>query len=285
MLAAAIIVFRETIEAGLIVGIGLAVTQNIVSGRLWIAAGVAAGLVGSCLVAVFTGTIGAAFSGAGQELFNAAILASAALMLIWHNMFMARHGRELAAEFKAAGEAVSSGNKSLFALAVVVAVAVLREGAEVVLFLYGVAVSDNASWGLMLVGGVLGLLAGGLISCLTYAGLLKIPMRRLFAVTGVLIAFLAAGMAAQSVAFLEQAGLIDVLGQTVWNTSDIISDRSMIGRVMHTLVGYNDQPSLLQLLVYLAILALMFILMRVLAPKALKPLASPGARSLGAANR
>jgi high-affinity iron transporter len=286
MLAAAIIVFREVIEAGLIVGIGLAVTRNIAASRLWIAAGVGAGLLGSCLVAMFTGTIGSAFAGAGQELFNAAILAAAALMLIWHNLYMARHGRALAAEFKAAGEAVSSGGKSLFALALVVAVAVLREGAEVVLFLYGVAVSDNASWHLMLVGGCLGLVAGGLVSVLTYAGLLKIPVRRLFAVTSVLIAFLAAGMAAQSVAFLEQAGLVDFLGQTVWNTASLVSDKSVAGRVLHTLIGYNDQPSVLQLLVYLAILSLMFALTRLLTRKPLgAPLAPPRASSLGAANR
>jgi len=286
MLAAAIIVFREVIEAGLIVGIGLAVTQNIAASRLWIAAGVGAGLLGSCLVAIFTGTLGAAFSGAGQELFNAAILAAAVLMLMWHNVFMARHGRELAAEFKAAGEAVTSGGKSLFALAAVVAVAVLREGAEVVLFLYGVAVSDNSSWPLMLMGGGLGVLAGGLVSGLTYAGLLKIPVRRLFGVTSVLIAFLAAGMAAQSVAFLEQAGLVDVLGETIWNTSAFIADKSLLGRVLHTLVGYSDQPSLLQFLVYLATLATMLVLMRVLAPKPVtKPLVPPRASSLGAANR
>jgi high-affinity iron transporter len=263
MLAAAIVVFREVIEAGLIVGIVLAVTRNIPRSGLWVSGGVAAGILGSCLVAAFTGAIGSAFSGAGQELFDAAILATAVVMLAWHNIWMARHGREMAAELKAAGEAVSSGAKSLAALSLVVGVAVLREGAEVVLFLYGILLADSSSWGMLIFGGVLGLGFGVLVSMLTYFGLVKIPTKRLFAVTSGMIAFLAAGMAAQSVAFLEQAGMVTVLGDTVWDTSSILSDKSILGRVLHTLIGYNDQPSILQLLVYLATVVTIFLLMRI----------------------
>ncbi len=86
-----------------------------------------------------------AFAGAGQELFNAAVLVVAVLMLGWHNVWMARHGRAIAAEAKALGEAVAGGRRSMAALAIVVGVAVLREGAEVVLFLYGIVVSAKES--------------------------------------------------------------------------------------------------------------------------------------------
>lgn len=274
MLAAAIIVFREIIEAGLIVGIVLAVTRNIATSGMWVAGGVAAGVAGSCIVAAFTGALAATFAGSGQELFNATILAVAVVMLTWHNIWMARHGREMAAEMKATGEAVSSGSKSLFALAVVVGVAVLREGAEVVLFLYGIAVSDNSSMAMLLAGGMGGLIIGAVVSGLAYVGLLRIPARRLFAVTSAMIAFLAAGMAAQSFAFLEQAGVLTMLGETVWDSSAILSDKSIVGRVLHTLIGYNDQPSIMQLLGYVVTLAAIFILMRVFAPKLSPPSSS-----------
>jgi molybdopterin-guanine dinucleotide biosynthesis protein MobB len=145
VLAALIIVFREVIEAGLIVGIVLAVTRNVAGSRLWTFGGVAGGIVASSIVAAFTGVLAAAFEGSGQELFNAAILAIAVVMLTWHNVWMARHGRAMAAELKATGEAVTAGTKSLGALAIVVGIAVLREGSEVVLFLYGIAVSDGGS--------------------------------------------------------------------------------------------------------------------------------------------
>ena len=136
MIAALIIVFREVFEAGLIVGIVLAVTHGVARRGLWISAGVAAGVLGSCVMAAFASLISQAFAGAGQELVNATVLSIAVVMLTWHNVWMARHGRELAAEFRAAGQAVAAGAKSLFALAVVVCVAVLREGFEVVMFLY-----------------------------------------------------------------------------------------------------------------------------------------------------
>ncbi len=102
-----------------------------------------AGVAAACLVAAFAGVLSQLFEGMGQELFNAAILAIAVIMLTWHNVWMARHGKEIAGEMRAIGQAVAEGSKSLLALAVVVAVAVLREGSEVALFLYGVAASDR----------------------------------------------------------------------------------------------------------------------------------------------
>ena len=109
MLGALIIVFREVIEAGLIVGIVLAVTQGVHGSRLVIAAGVAAGVLGACLVAAFAGVIAEALAGIGQEIFNASILIVAVVMLIWHNVWMASHGRELAGQVKRVGDAVRAG--------------------------------------------------------------------------------------------------------------------------------------------------------------------------------
>jgi high-affinity iron transporter len=193
-------------------------------------------------------------------------------MLTWHNVWMARHGRELAAELRAAGEAVVAGSKSLAALAAVVAIAVLREGSEVVLFLYGVAAAQGgASFG-MAVGGFFGLIFGSSVCLMTYLGLVTIPTRYLFTVTSALIALLAAGMAAQAVAFLEQAGLLNALDQTVWDTSWILSDSSILGRALHTLIGYVDQPTAMQLVVYTATLAVIIVLMKLFAaPTARRP--------------
>lgn len=101
---------------------------------------------------------------------------------------------------------------------------------------------------------------------LTYLGLLKIPGRYLFAVTSTLIAFLAAGMAAQAVGFLEQADKLRLFNTTLWNTSGILSDSSLFGKVLHTLIGYNDQPTGMQVLVYVAVLVLTYLLMKVVAP-------------------
>jgi high-affinity iron transporter len=216
------------------------------------------------LVAIFAGTIAAAVEGAGQELFNAAVLSIAVVMLTWHNVWMARHGREIASELKELSHAVRDGSKTLFALAVVVAVAVLREGSEVALFLYGIVVSDKVSSSALLTGGVMGLALGAGLSLLTFRGLIIIPMRHLFKVTTLLISFLAAGMAVQAVAYVQQADLVTG-GPILWHSSAILPDASLIGRVLHTLLGYTDAPTALQLAVYLATLAVIFVLMKLFA--------------------
>jgi high-affinity iron transporter len=262
MLAALVIVFREVFEAGLVVGIVMAVTAGVAGRGYWITGGVLAGVLGACVVALFTGGLSELFGGSGQEVFNASILGFAVLMLTWHNVWMARHGRELVAELRAAGEAVVAGSKSLLALAIVVAIAVLREGSEVVLFLYGVAAAQGgASWA-MVAGGVAGLVLGASVCLLTYLGLITIPTRYLFGVTSALIALLAAGMAAQAIAFLEQANIVTALDQTVWDTSWILSDSSFLGRALHTLIGYVDQPTAMQVVVYAMTLFIILMLMR-----------------------
>jgi high-affinity iron transporter len=261
MLATLLIVFREVIEAGLIVGIVLAATKGVPWRGLWIGYGVAAGIVGACLVAGFAGQISAFFEGSGQELFNAGILFLAVGMLTWHNVWMASHGRAMAQEMRQVGAAVVAGRKPLAALAVVCGVAVLREGSEVALFLYGIAASGGTAG--MFAGGVLGLLAGAGVSALMYFGLLSIPAHRLFSVTSGLITLLAAGLAAQAIAFLQQAGYIEVLTTTVWDTSWLLSEDSLLGRLVHTLVGYTDRPDGAQITVYLLTVALIVGLMRV----------------------
>ncbi len=262
MLAALIIVFREVFEAGLIIGIVLAVTGSVPHRNRWIVGGVLAGALAACVVAAFAGALSQLFAGMGQELFNAAILSVAVMMLTWHNVWMARHGREIAGEMRAVGQAVAEGTKSLLALAVVVGVAVLREGSEVALFLYGIIASDGGSALSLAIGGIIGLALGAAVCLLTYFGLMRIPPRELFATTTVLITLLAAGMAAQAVAFLESANWLTSLDTVVWDSGWLLSDKSIAGRAMHTLIGYTDQPTEMQLLVYVAVLLATIALMR-----------------------
>ena len=259
MLGALVIVFREVIEAGLIIGIVLAVTRGIDGRGVWVAAGVLVGTLGAGLIALFAQTIAEAFAGSGQELFNASVLGIAVAMLMWHNFWMASHGQEMAASMAAVGKEVTAGRRPMAALAMVVGLATLREGSEVVLFLYGIVASGVSAWSLLL-GGVLGLAAGAAFTALTYYGLLAIPARHIFAVTTVLITLLAAGMAAQAAQFLDAAGVISVLGQRLWDSSGWLSQDSIVGRLLHTLIGYTDRPSELQLVAYVATLAIMTLL-------------------------
>jgi high-affinity iron transporter len=261
VLGTLIIVFREVIEAGLIVGIVLAATRGVPRRGWWVAGGVAGGVAGACGVALFASSLAALFSGSGQELFNAAILALAVVMLTWHNIWMASHGREMAREMRAVGAEIQAGRRSLLALAIVVGVAVLREGSELVLFLYGIAASATSSSGAMLAGGALGLACGAALSAAIFLGLASIPMKPMFALTTALIALLAAGLASQSIAFLQQAGYLQSLSTPLWDSSGVLPQGAFFGRLLRTLVGYSDQPNLAQLAAYLATISVMLALM------------------------
>jgi len=275
MLSALLIVFREVIEAGLIVGIVLAATQGVPRRGMAVSGGVGAGVLGACLVAAFAGELAALFQGNGQELFNASILLLAVMMLTWHNVWMASHGREMARELKAAGHEVVTGKRTLAALGVVVGVAVLREGSEVVLFLYGIAAQGGTSNAALLAGGALGLGAGAVVSALMYFGLLTIPAGRLFQVTSGLITLLAAGMAAQAVLFLQNGGYIEAMTGTVWDTSWLLREDSIPGRLLHTLVGYVEAPNGAQILTYLGTIVVILVLMRLVGKPSLRPRPQP----------
>jgi high-affinity iron transporter len=264
MLATAIIVFREVLEASLVVGIVLAACRGVPRRGIWVTGGIAVGILGASLVAVGAGAIAAAVNGIGQELFNATILFTAVAMLGWHNIWMNRHGRELASAAGGIGREVLGGSRPLYALALVVGIAVLREGSEIVLFLYGIAISSGAGGLSMLAGGILGLLGGAAIGALIYLGLLAIPLRRLFTVTSWLILLLAAGMASQGAAFLMQANLLPSFGNGLWDTSSILTENSMLGLLLHVLIGYSAQPAGIQVVFYLATLLIIGTLMRVL---------------------
>jgi high-affinity iron transporter len=263
MLGAAIIVFREVLEAALIVGIVLAASTGVARRGFWVSTGLAGGVVGAGLVALFAAEIASAAAGIGQELLNAAILFLAVGMLGWHNIWMSRHGRELAATAREVGDAMISGARPLYVLAVVVGLAVLREGSETVLFLYGIAAGGGLSAGAVLAGGTLGLLGGVAVGAALYLGLLRIPTRRLFTVTSWMVLLLAAGMASQAAGYLVQADLLPPLGNAVWDTSAVLTEDSVLGKALHTLIGYVSRPEGIQILFYLATLSAIWLLTRV----------------------
>jgi high-affinity iron transporter len=255
MLASAVIVFREVLEAALIIGIVAAATRAVPGRGRWIVGGVLAGLAGAAVVAAFTDRIAALAGGAGQELFNAAVLGIAVVMLAWHNVWMSSHGAALAAHAKAVGTSIRDGRRECRVLLVVVGLAVLREGAETVLFLYGIAVGSDTGAATLVAGGAVGVAAGAATGWLVYAGLLRIPLRWFFAATSVLVLLLAAGLASQAASFLIQADVLPSLAAPLWDTSAVLPDGSVAGTLLHSLVGYQARPAGMQIVFYVLVLA------------------------------
>lgn len=262
MLSAALIVFREVVEIALVVSIVMAATTSVPKRGFWIAGGLMGGIFGAGMVAAFADLISEQAAGMGQEMFNAAVMFLAVAMLGWHSVWMGRHGREMAQELNAVGKAVATGSRSLGGLAVVVGLTVLREGSEVVLFLYGIAAGDTGQIPQMAVGAALGVAGGGGVGLAMYYGLLRISPRRLFSVTNALIILLAAGMASQGAGFLVAADVLPALGDTVWDSSWLLADASVVGKMLHTLIGYTARPAGIQILFYLGTLGIILTLVR-----------------------
>lgn len=264
MLATLVVVFREAIEAALIIAIVMGASRGIPGRGRWVLAGIALGVAGAGLVALFADALSNAFSGSGQPLFDAGVLLAAVGMLAWHNIWMSSHGRAMAAEVRELGQAVQGGSRPLTALMVICLVAIMREGSEMVLFLWAIATGGGDLWG-MLTGGFVGLACGVLLGVFIYRGLLKIPMRYFFTVTGWLVLLIAAGLAAQAASFLNQAGLLPALGNSLWDSSRLLDQGSLAGQMLHVLVGYTARPSGIQLLFYIATLVAIFVPMQLTA--------------------
>ena len=261
MFGSSIVVFREVLEAALIITIILAATRGVHYRGLWVSTGVITGIAGAIIVASFTEGISNMMEGVGQEIFNAGILLTAVLMLAWHNIWMSAHGKQLAAQMKAVGQGVSNGDLPMFTLALAIALAVLREGAEVVLFLNGMAMSGESATSLGS-GAALGIAGGTAVGIAMYFGLLRIPLRHFFQVTGWMILLLAAGLAASAAGYLEQAGILPAIKPVLWDSSWLLSEQSLAGQLAHTLVGYQSRPSGIALLFWRTTFSTILLLMK-----------------------
>ena len=257
MLAVALLVFREVLEAALIISVVCAATRGVPRRGRFVLGGIGLGIVGAVLVALGADFISTLARGAGQDIFNATVLLAAVGMIGWHVVWMSSHGRELAKEMQGVGGAVKSGSKTLSILLLVVGLAVIREGSEVVLFLYGMAVGGIGAAGLA-AGIAVGVCGGATLGFALYFGLLRVPMKHFFMVTNVMLMLLAAGLAAAAAGFLVQSDLLPTLGSRLWDTSRLLSDDSLIGRTLGVLVGYKAAPAGIQVGFYVCTLALLY---------------------------
>jgi len=250
MISSLVIVFREMLEMVLVVGILMAATRGLAGSRYWIGVGVLGGLVGALFFGIFMEQMEASFDGEGEFVFNAVILFMASILIAWTVFWMNKHGREMSQRMKEVGGSVQAGDLPYTALAIVALSAVMREGSEAVFFLFGAAQSAQADGWSMLMGGLLGAGSALVIGALLYFGLARIPVKKLFSVAGWVLMLLAAGMASQATSNLVVIDLLPPLMDPMWNTSTILPSESLLGELLHVLIGYDDQPTGLQVAVF-----------------------------------
>lgn len=262
MLATATIIFRETMEIAIILSIVLAATEGLATRARSIWLGIIGGVIGSLIVALFIDSISEAMEGMGQEYFNALILFFAVIMIGWTVIWMKKHGRELSQKIKKVGQSICDGDTPIYVLTIIIAISMWREGAEIVLFMNGILSTTKEPIGLIILGGVLGGASGAILGILLYLGLIRIPYKYLFSVTGWLLILLAAGMASQCAGYLISAGALPEIIAPLWDTSHILSEEIILGKILHSMLGYTEQPSLMQVLVYLATISIIYASLR-----------------------
>jgi high-affinity iron transporter len=257
MFGVSLFILREVFEIALILTVIMAATRSIAGRNRYILGGIAAGVAGAAAIALFTENISNMADGMGQEMMNAGILILAAVMIGWTAVWMRVHGRELSQQLKQVGSAIQAGEASFLTLSAIIALAVFREGAEMILFSFG-AHASGTSWIDIALGSVIGLAGGMVIGALFYFGMIKLFARHFLSITSILLALLAAGMAAKGIAYLAMIGMVPEFGSMLWDSSHILSDSSIGGESLGVLVGYTARPSGIQLVIYLATLAIIF---------------------------
>jgi high-affinity iron transporter len=252
MIQTLLIVWRESLEAALVVGILLTYLgrSGEREGVRYVWSGAAAALAIALLCAVASGDVIGELSGDAQELLQAGILFVAVAVLTWMVVWMHGHARGLRGDIeRRAGAALATGRR--FGLAVIAFVAVFREGMETVLFLWGVAVQRATTGALPLVGaGFAGAVLAVLTAMLFFRGFAYLNLATFFRVTGVLLLLVAAGLLSSGVNKLIGLGLVSPLVPQLWNTAWLIRDNSVLGAVLGALVGYRSRPSLLEVLAF-----------------------------------
>jgi high-affinity iron transporter len=256
MLGIALLVFREVLEAALIVTIVAAATRGVPRRAAFVGGGIALGVAGAIVVAVCMGFIEGSLGGIGPEVFNAAVLLAAVVMLGWHVTWMSSHGKEMVQQMHRVTDSVKAGSSSIAILLAVVALAVLREGSEIVLFLYGMAAGGAGELG-FLTGVPLGLAGGVAVGFALYFGLLRIPIRHFFSATNWMLVVLAAGLASSAAGFLIQANVLPAWGNQLWDTSWLLTNGSIVGQAVHILTGYEARPAGMQLVFWVVTFAIL----------------------------
>ena len=261
VVATFIIVFRETLEAGLIVGIILTMLSRLKAMRyslyVWMSTAFAIGV--SVLVGLGLKLTASATQGRWEKIIEGGVSLAACAVLTHMIFWMDRQARRIRPEIEERIENAVT-RQELPAIILLPFFAVFREGVETVLFLMAVAIQSSGP--VSLAGGLLGFALAGGVTALIFVGGRKIPLKTLFRSTGVFLLVIAAGMLAYGIHELQELGWIPMLVYPVWDINSILNEKEGFGSFLKALFGYNGNPSLIEVVAYVGYLAVVMSVLR-----------------------
>lgn len=258
MFPLALVVFRDVFELMLFIGILATALRQEPNRQKLLTSGIVLGLLGALALALGSGALKNSLSGTGEDVFHVVVLSVVFAMLVWHIVWASQHAREMVSEAKQLGQSVNSGSSSTIAVVIAMAMVTLREGSEVALYLFSLS-SDNEfqlSGAEMVMSSLAGVAAGVVLGYLIYQGFSRFSIKKMFQVTNVFVALMAAGIATRLAEHLAGAGFIPTGADPLWDSSAWLSEDGALGLFLHALTGYVEKPLGAQVLAFVLALAL-----------------------------
>jgi high-affinity iron transporter len=257
-----VVTLREAFEAALILGIVYSYLEKIKArrGYRYVTWGGVLGVVVSVGVGIGVTYLSGPLLDVGPDIITAVVIFAAVGLLTWHAWWMQQHARFIKGEVQHRIDEARAHNR-LWVVGLIAFTGVFREGAETVLFLWGILAQAGAGtgWG-SLAGGVAGVAAAAALGWGIFHGGQRVSLPRFFSVTTAFIMLLAAGLFSNGVGRLQWLGVLPA-SEPLWNTSWLLSDRSIAGGFLSGLVGYRSQPTLPEVGAYLVYLVVVWVLL------------------------
>ena len=262
MIKLAIVVFRECMEIAFLLGVILAVTNPVKNSRKYIILGSVGGITLASLFAFFAKTISESFNGLGDEVFDSSVILFTAMLISWTVVWMQGYTKKIRRDLSELSNRISAGIASQLMLVFVVAAAIFREGMEIILFIYSITSAGNIEGKDYITGIGLGALSGLLIGMLLYQGLMKYAGKYVFKISSILLTMIAAGLASEAAGIMTSSGIIESLSNQLWDSSWLVQNDSITGKILNITIGYDSRPNGMQIIFYFATIILTFGMMK-----------------------
>ncbi|KJV57557.1 iron permease FTR1 family protein [Orientia chuto str. Dubai] len=255
MAKVSVIIFREMLEISIFISIISAATLGIANSRNYIIFGIVIGSMISILLAFIFAQISLMFDGFGAEIFSIAIIFLTIVMVAYTIVKVVNYNSKLKQWFGNLQNEICIGTTSKWAISLMVAATIIREGIEIILFLGSIIATDRAVYVTdYLIGSIIGSIAALLIGYSIYNGLMVISPKYFFKVSFWLLLFIAAALSSEAAVIMTSSGIIISGSEVLWNSAWFISDESLLGRVLKALIGYTTTPNMAQVVFYISTL-------------------------------
>ncbi len=262
-----ITVFREFLEITILLGLFGAAAHNLKNFKLLMASGMLIGSFGASVIAFFAQYISDSLDGVGSDIFDAVIILITVVMLCSTLVWMKFYSRKLRANINSVSEGIESGALSNVMLISLISSTIFREGSEIVLLIHSISMINHEEVFAYLYGFFIGASAGIIFGLSIYFSLFRFAKKYIFPISTFFMTFIAAGLAAEAARIFSNIGVIDIFGNRAWDTSWLVSDLSITGKILKAILGYSARPKVIEVLFYLGTILIIIILGKVFTSK------------------